>query len=76
MTEPISGEITKVSSDQSGFKAGVHVGWTVRKINGQPYSDRLLSLVQQGRQTFNVTVDRHEPTAEQLRVLKSTEIES
>ena len=44
--DAISGAITKVTSDQPGWKAGLHVSWTVRKINGQPYSDRLLSLVQ------------------------------
>ena len=67
--DAISGEITKVTSDKPDWKTGLHVGWTVRKINGQPYSDRLSSFVQQCQQAYNATVERHVPTNEQMRVL-------
>ena len=68
--DKITGEILNITSQGQTATAGLRIGWHLREVDGQNYSEQQLAMCIVKERSYSITVEKHVPTVEQRVVLE------
>ena len=67
-----TGDILNITSQGQSATAGLRIGWHLRKVDGQNYSEQQLAMCTMKKQNYSITVEKQVPTVEQRVVLEKS----